>query len=53
LLIFLIILLARPGNVTNVFRINVVVVEENIFQMWNQPDSVHSILSYIFSTIII
>jgi len=41
-----------PVNVTNVFHINVIVVGENIFQVWNIPRLVHPILSFLFSTII-
>jgi len=52
LLISLIVLLVRPGNVNNVFQINVIVVGQNIFQVLNIPHSVHPILSYLFSTII-
>jgi len=39
------------GYVTNMFYINVIVVGQNIFQVWNIPHSVHPILCYIFSTI--
>jgi len=38
--------------ITDVFYINVIVVGQNIFQVWNLPHSVHSDLSYLFSTII-
>jgi len=36
------------SSLCNVFHINVIVVEQNIFQVWNIPHSVHPILSYLF-----
>jgi len=42
----------RLDNITNVFHINAIVVEQSMFQVWNISHSVHSILIYLFSTII-
>jgi len=47
-LLILLIIASRPGIVTNVFHIIVIDVEQNIFQVWNIPDSVHPILSTCF-----
>jgi len=42
-------LLVRPGDVTTVFHINVIIAGQNIFQMWNITYLTHPILfSVIF-----
>jgi len=40
------------SGVINMFPINVIFETKNIFEVWNKPQSIHPILSYLFSTII-
>jgi len=51
-LLISLIIASRLRNVTNVFRMNVIVVGQNINQLWNISHLVHPFLSYLFTTII-